>query len=267
MHALRGVSLDMRRRRVRHHRRAIGLRQVHLHAHPRLPRSPDERDVRARRTRRLEAVARRAGPRAEREDRVRLPELQPAAADVGDRERRAADALQPSRQSAGGAAGAGDGGARVGRSRRSGRAPSQSAVGRPAAARGDRARADDRAADPAGRRADRQPRHADEHRGDGDLPAAAQRARHHRDPDHPRAADRASTARGSSASVDGRIVSDTVNKQLADGERRARLRSPVAKASDVPVGELRAGRCKRWAATALRSASRCSASRSVSAPC
>ena len=47
------------------------------------------------RPRRLEAVARRAGARAELDDRLRVPELQSAAAHVGDRERRAAAALQP----------------------------------------------------------------------------------------------------------------------------------------------------------------------------
>ena len=46
------------------------------------------------RPRRLEAVERRAGARAQLHDRVRVSELQPAAADVGDRERGAAAALQ-----------------------------------------------------------------------------------------------------------------------------------------------------------------------------
>ena len=47
------------------------------------------------------------------------------------------------------------------------RSPSQPAVRRPAAARRDRARADQQPVDSAGRRTDRQPRHADQHRGDG----------------------------------------------------------------------------------------------------
>ena len=39
--ALRGVTLDIDAGRVRRGRRAVGLRQVDVHAHPRLPRSPD----------------------------------------------------------------------------------------------------------------------------------------------------------------------------------------------------------------------------------
>ena len=68
--------------------------------------------------------------------------------------------------------------ARQGRARRrsasaSGYRPlAQPAVGRPAAACRDRARAGDAAGDPAGRRADRQPRHAHQHRGHGHLPDA-----------------------------------------------------------------------------------------------
>ena len=49
--------------------------------------------------------------------------------------------------------------------------PPEPAVRRPAAARRHRARARQRADAAAGRRADRQPRHAHQHRGDGDLPA------------------------------------------------------------------------------------------------
>ena len=41
VHALRGVTLDIDARRVRRRRRAVGIRQVDVHAHPRLPRSPD----------------------------------------------------------------------------------------------------------------------------------------------------------------------------------------------------------------------------------
>ena len=62
----------------------------------------------------------------------------------------------------------------------------ESAVRRPAAARGDRAGADQRAVDPPRRRADRQPGHAHQRRGDGHLPAAEHRARHHHHPDHAR---------------------------------------------------------------------------------
>ena len=75
----------------RHHGR-LGLRQVHADEHPGLPRPAHVGQLLARR---------RAGGRDEqeparrhpqREDRVRLPGLQPAGADHGARERRAAAA-------------------------------------------------------------------------------------------------------------------------------------------------------------------------------
>ena len=58
------------------------------------------------------------------------------------------------------------------------------AVGRPAAARRDRARAGDAADDPAGGRTDRQPRYAHQHRGHGHLPDLEQGTRHHDPADH-----------------------------------------------------------------------------------
>ena len=91
--ALRGVSLDDRARRVRGGHRAVGLGQVHVHAHRRLPRPADERRVPARRPGRVEAVEGRAGARPEREDRLRVPGLQPAHANHGARQRRTAAAL------------------------------------------------------------------------------------------------------------------------------------------------------------------------------
>ena len=138
----------------------------------------------------------------EQEDRLRLPGIQPAVAHDGPRQRGAAAALQRRQQDEGGrAAPAREGGARDRRPRPAARSLSEPAVGRPAAARRDRARADQRAVDPAGRRADRQPRHAHERRGDGHLPAAELRAR-----DHGRARSRTSwtsrsTARASCASA------------------------------------------------------------------
>ena len=64
-----------------------------------------------------------------------------------------------------------EGDAGGGRPRRSLQPSSQPAVGRPAAARRDRARADQQPVDPARRRAHRQPRLAHQHRGDGPVPA------------------------------------------------------------------------------------------------
>src|SRR6185436_5486303 len=63
-------------------------------------------------------------------------------------------------------------------------------IRRPAAARGDRARAHQPPVNPAGGRADREPRHPHQHRSDGDLPAPQPRARHHHRPDHARAGHR-----------------------------------------------------------------------------
>ena len=48
VHALRRRVARNRRRRVRHHRRAVRSGQVDVHAHPRLPRPADERQLRAR---------------------------------------------------------------------------------------------------------------------------------------------------------------------------------------------------------------------------
>ena len=73
------------------------------------------------------------------------------------------------------------------RPRRANAPLSQPAVGRPAAARRDRAGADQQPVDPAGRRTDRQPRHAHVGRGHGGLPAAQRGARHHGAADHARA--------------------------------------------------------------------------------
>ena len=61
------------------------------------------------------------------------------------------------------------------------------ALGRPAAARRDRARADQRPGHPAGRRADREPRLADRGRDHDDHPGAQPRARGDRGAGHPRA--------------------------------------------------------------------------------
>ena len=147
----RGAGAARRQRgrragRVRRRDRAVGLRQVDVHAHPGLPRSADVRRVRARRARRVAPVARRARRRAQPQDRVRLPGLQPAGAHERDRQRRAAAALQPrSRCKASERHKRVAGGARRRRPRRARAPPPQPAVGRAAAARGDRARAGHRA--------------------------------------------------------------------------------------------------------------------------
>ena len=102
-----------RARRVRGGHRTVGLRQVDAHAHPRLPRSADERAVLPRRQGRLADVEGRARGRPQPEDRLRVPGLQPAVAHDGARQRRAAAALQRRREDEDGrAAPARDGGAR-----------------------------------------------------------------------------------------------------------------------------------------------------------
>ena len=92
--ALRGVSARYRGRRIRRRRRAVGLGQVDVHAHPRLPRSSDVGRVLARRSRRLAPGRRRAVGDPQPPDRLRVPGIQPAGADVGGRKRGAAAALR-----------------------------------------------------------------------------------------------------------------------------------------------------------------------------
>ena len=139
----------------------VRLRQVDVHAHPGLPRPADVRPVHPRRPGRVEDVARtisrrcattgsgsssrastccraparsrtsncRCSTAGEHIKAVGAPQARPGVA----RDRRPAAPLAP---------------------------PPEPAVGRPAAARGDRARAHQQPVDPAGRRADGQPRHA-----------------------------------------------------------------------------------------------------------
>ncbi len=80
VHALRGVSVTIDGRRVRRRHGPVGLRQVHVHEPPRLPRHADAPGATSStaptsRTSRTDA----ARPHPEREDRLRLPDLQPPA--------------------------------------------------------------------------------------------------------------------------------------------------------------------------------------------
>ena len=89
-------------------------------------------------------LGRRAGPGAQPRDRVRVPDLQPAASGDGAPQRGAAAGLRRRRRP--GAAGAGAAGARPGRPGRPDAPPAQRALRRPAPAGGDRPRAGEPAA-------------------------------------------------------------------------------------------------------------------------
>ena len=164
-HRPRAARRRPRRRagRVRRRHRAVGLRQVDAHAHPRLPRSADERHSTSS-TARTCRGCRRTSSRSIRNrkigfvfqgfnllsrttalDNVELPLLYNGAQQ--DEDWPSGTSARWRRSTA------------VGLGERYHHYP-EPALGRPAAARRDRARADQRAVDPAGRRADRQPRHA-----------------------------------------------------------------------------------------------------------
>ena len=94
VHALRGVTLDVHAGRVRRADRTVGLGQVDVHAPARLPRSADGGQYFLNGTD-VSALGKRAVVAcAQHGDRLRVPGLQPAAADVRARERRAAAALR-----------------------------------------------------------------------------------------------------------------------------------------------------------------------------
>ena len=152
------------------HHGAVGLGQEHLAQHPGLPRPADQRALPARRRGRLGPVRRAPVGDPHGPHRLRVPDLQPRAPADAAREHRAAavlprldlrrspPALPP-----------------AGRAGRAGRAPAPSAhaaLGRPAAARRDRAQPGQRPDRAPGRRADRKPRFGDL----GRDPGAARRA-------------------------------------------------------------------------------------------
>ena len=168
VHALRGVDLVDRAQRVRRDHGAVGLGEVHAHEHPRLPRHADARATYwlARRlvsgmtdtSWRTSATA-RSGSCSRPSTCSRAPRRCATSScrwsTPASRGRRAPRAGPATPSSASGSATA--------------CTTPERALGRPAPARRDRARPGDRARAPAGRRADRQPRHADRRGGAGAL--------------------------------------------------------------------------------------------------
>src|SRR3989442_10847158 len=151
-----GHQLGDSRRRLPGPHGAVRIGEVDPASHPRLPRPPDHRPVHPGRPRGRLAPGGRAGGGAQPQDRLRVPVLPPHPPPDRRRERRAAD--DPRGNPARRAPRAGREGPAGRRPDRPRRAPSRSALGRPAPARGDRPRHGDGAVDPPGRRADREPR-------------------------------------------------------------------------------------------------------------
>ncbi len=159
VHALRGVDLTIEHGRVDRDHGHVGLGQVDDDEHHGLPRSAHDvapTSSTARTSSRLSRTRARRCPRPD--DRLRVPELQPAVAYQRSRERRdAADVPGRLRR---GTPPARDEGARA-RRPLGARATTTRASSRAASSSASRSRArSSGGADHHGRRADRQPRHA-----------------------------------------------------------------------------------------------------------
>ena len=103
VHALRGVDLVIRKNEFVAIMGAVGLGQVHADEPDRLPRQPDGRRVLAQRPPGVGAGRRRAGADPEQGDRLRVPDLQPAAPRHRAPQRRAAAGLRRARRRRSGA--------------------------------------------------------------------------------------------------------------------------------------------------------------------
>ena len=155
IHALRGVSIADRAGRVRRHHGPVRLGQVDADEPHRLPRHADEGLVSAERQAGQPDERQRAGAHPQRGNRLRVPDVQPAAARHRAAQRRAAARLR--RGGREGPAGARQGRARASRAGHPHEPSAQRAVRRPAPARRHCPRARQQPVDPAGRRADGQP--------------------------------------------------------------------------------------------------------------
>ena len=101
VHALRGVTLAQAQR-IRRDHGTFRLRQVHAHEHPRMSRHARRRRILASWHHGLGDDRRRAGPRSQSRDRIRVPDLQSASArDRASQRRAAADVLWAAAPSSG----------------------------------------------------------------------------------------------------------------------------------------------------------------------
>ena len=98
IHALRGVSISDRARRVRRDHGAVGLGQVDADEPDRLPRYAEQGLVPAERQAGQPDERQRAGADPQRGDRLRLPDVQSAAARDGAAQRGAAAGLRGRRR-------------------------------------------------------------------------------------------------------------------------------------------------------------------------
>ena len=170
-HALSSRSFRRQERRVPVDCGTVRLREIDAAGDPGPARHAQRRHVLPERQAGDGAQAVRTGAHPQPRDRLYFPGVQPNRRPHGLRERGTAADL--SRHALGGAEAAGTGGARAGGDVASHEALPLAALGRPAAACGRGARAERRSADPAGRRAYRQPGFGQRRGGDEPAPGTA----------------------------------------------------------------------------------------------
>ena len=168
---------------------------------------------------------------------------------IGAAERRAAAGLR--RRAGEGSARAREGRARQGGAGLAHDAPAQRAVRRPASARRDRAGAGQQPVDPAGRRADRQPRLEDRRRNHGAVRAAPRGRQHHR-PRHPRSRTSRPTRTGRFTSATGRSRRTSTSRppdrhrtrrlQIAASGRRRFPAAAASRSNDAGSSSIRVAR-------------------------